>query len=164
MMPKEVVLAPSRVVGLVGVYEPGSEAIAKLWERFNAEPQAYAGLPGTGRFLGVCVELEPGDDGAMRIEYLAGVELQPDAGEYTSGNLPAGYVMREVEGGRYAAFEHHGSIEGLAATMGKIWGEWARRPEVKLRSAACLEVYDERFIEGSDESVFEILVPLADAP
>jgi AraC family transcriptional regulator len=76
------------------------------------------------------------------------------------GLVPPGMIHRVIPAGKYALFTHIGKLEGLGQTMNSIYGQWLPTSGVLLRNAPHLELYDRRFIPGSDKSEFDILLPV----
>ncbi len=64
-----------------------------------------------------------------------------------------------------ATFEHHGSLEGLAASIKKFYGEVLPASGLKHKrpwslGSLELEIYDERFILQGEESIMTIATPI----
>ena len=74
--------------------------------------------------------------------------------------VPKGMVAITIPEGRYAIFTHKGKVETIMQTMRYIFGSWLPGCEYELRDAPHLEIYDERFVYGSEDSVLEIGVPI----
>ena len=128
--------------------------IPKLWGEFIARADAIPHRAGHV-FFGV---VEPLPASAMprhgEMYYIACVEV-------TDFNaVPAGMIQRTIPAGRYAVFTHKGDIDTLGQTMAHIYGAWLPTSGIKLRSAPTLERYDQRFIPNSDQSEFDILLPV----
>jgi AraC family transcriptional regulator len=104
--------------------------------------------------LGVC--FDPGKEKSHPDEcfYIAGTEV------ISTDEIPEGMMTMTVPAGRYAVFTHRGAIEKLPMTMKYIYGSWLPKSGEKLRDAPDLEVYDQRFSPGSDDSELDIYIPV----
>jgi AraC family transcriptional regulator len=69
-------------------------------------------------------------------------------------------IKKVVPAGRYAVFTHKGKLDKLEHTMSYIYGSWLPKSGEELREAADLEIYDERFKFGSDDSELDIYIPV----
>jgi len=72
-------------------------------------------------------------------------------------------IAHIVPAARYAVFEHHGLLDKMHQTYEYIFGVWMPENGYVMADADSLEVYDERFKVGKDDSVFEIWVPITKA-
>jgi AraC family transcriptional regulator len=73
---------------------------------------------------------------------------------------PEGMVSRVAPAGKYAKFVHKGKLNTLAHTYGFIHTNWFPSSGKQRRPAPEIEVYDERFKMDSDDSEFDILIPV----
>ena len=162
MEPRFIELPEKKVVGL------GAKFISIL----SADKTNMAVIPQLwGQFMGrfgsirnkksdVCygvVEDSPGKgSGARKDElfYIACVEVSD------FGSVPQGMIHRTVPAGRYAVFTHKGVLGRLGQTMKFIYESWLPKAPVKLRDAPEVEMYDERFVPNSENSEFDILLPI----
>ena len=72
-------------------------------------------------------------------------------------DVPDGMVSEVVPAMKVAKFTHKGREQELKNTYEKIMGEWLPATGLELDwTKPTLEMYDERFKEGSDESECEI--------
>jgi AraC family transcriptional regulator len=123
------------------------DVIPELWDFLN-RMVAVLELDIEGPMYGASIM----DGDAM--SYLAGfpfVEGGPDLPSAETWLLP---------GGRYAVFEHVGSLEGLSVTLHEIFTDWLPKSGERMAEAPVLEMYDERFDSTSAASVMSIAVPL----
>lgn len=75
--------------------------------------------------------------------------------------IPDDMVQRNVAAQRYAVFTHQGKVENLRSTFEYAYKTWL--PENGLQrnyAVPFLELYDERWQGNTDESSFEIWLPL----
>ncbi len=75
-------------------------------------------------------------------------------------NVPEGLLLHKVPAGYYAVFEHKGKVENIGNTYNYIYGEWTYTSGYKPLMQDVFELYGDRFIDGSEESVTEIWIPV----
>ena len=90
------------------------------------------------------------------LSYLAGFAVGSD---WTGEEFPAAETWL-LPASRYAVFEHRGTLETLRQTMHEIFEEWLPASGLTAGPSPCLEIYDNRFVAGSVDSVMEIAVPV----
>jgi AraC family transcriptional regulator len=159
MEPRFIELPEKKVVGLgakfISIRSPernNSTVIPALWDRFIKRIGAIPNKIGRGA-MGLVEELPAAERSHPdELLYIAGAEVSSFEG------APAGMVHRVIPAGRYALFTHKGKLSGLERTMNYICGQWMPSCGLRFRKEAQLEVYDERFNPGSDDSEFDILV------
>ena len=161
MQPQFIQLPEIKVVGLgakfISAMSPdknNSDVIPKLWHQFiqridqipNRKDHASLGL----------VERLPTAD-----------KSHPDALFYIAAaqvtdldRVPTGMIHRVIPAGRYASFTHKGKLDSLPQTMKSIFVSWLPTSGVQLRPTPEIELYDERFNPGSEQSEFDILLPV----
>ncbi len=151
MEPKIVTKPAFTIVGMSYVGKNEHNEVPQLWGQFNtrmdelenAEPVAY----------GVCsAELEGAQEGEF--EYIACVAVKD------ASSVPDGMIAREIEEHKYAVFAHHGKLDTLGETYQYIYNTWIPQSEYEMGPHFELEVYGERFIHNSDESVFDIYISI----
>lgn len=146
---KFITLPAFRVMGMEYVGNNANQEISQLWQQFN---QRAGELKGEGKCAyGVCSMLPGSKAGWM--EYVAGLKVSKDV------ECPQGMVIFDVPANTYAVFEHHGSMAGLRATYEGImawWKQSGRQPAGNYD----IEVYDEKFLNFTPESVFYIYEPV----
>jgi AraC family transcriptional regulator len=162
MEPKFIQLPEKKIVGLgtkfISILSPDKNnfsTIPPLWQKFMRQISKIPHKAGDTCFG--LVESLPGNERKSHKDemfYVAGAEVTD------FGAVPAGMLQRTIPAGRFATFTFKGKLDGLEQTMNAIYGTWLPKSKVKLRDAAHLEFYDRRFIPGSDQSEFDILLPV----
>jgi AraC family transcriptional regulator len=162
MEPKFIELPEQKVVGMgakfVSILSPDRNnfnVIPALWGQFMSRIGEIKHRKGELCF-GLVEMLPEGEDKSHIDEmfYIACAEVSNfDA-------VPPGMIHRVIPMGRYACFSHKGKLDRLEHTMNFIHGSWVPKSNVRLREAPELELYDERFIPDSDNSEFDILLPI----
>lgn len=156
MQPKFVEIPAQKAVGLGGVFAPGdSAAIGALWDKFipRLKEVVQANSPVA---YGICMPNHPEIpvDSADRFVYVAALPVA----EY--GVKPDDFINCEISAGRYAVFTHKGPIEKICHTINYIWGTWLPTATVERREAPDFELYDHRFQPASEDSEFDIYIPI----
>jgi AraC family transcriptional regulator len=162
MQPKFVDLPEMKMVGLgttfISAQSPDKNNMKKipaLWGQFMSQISRIANRTGDACY-GLVEGLPEGESKSHPDEmfYIACVEVK------SIDSVPSGMIQRVVPAGRYASFTHNGKLDGLEQTMNYIYRSWVPKSDVKLRKAPHLELYDRRFVPGSDQSEFDILLPV----
>jgi AraC family transcriptional regulator len=141
-----------KAVGLsyVGKNEHGE--IGQMWGRFNQQCQAIKSINEKEAF-GLCFSTVEGPSRPGEFEYVACFEVADDTA------IPAGMVYRQVPAYQYAVFTHHGKLDTLGETYQFIYNTALAQAGLKMHPDKFdMEVYDEDFQLGSDESKFYIYV------
>lgn len=124
------------------------EKLPPLWDAFMARAGEVA-----EREEGVAFGVIRRDDQRV-LRYLAGV-VAPTA------QLPSEMTHVVVPPAQYAIFEHRGRSETLDHTVNYIYSSWLFQSGMRHTYGPDLEIYDERFIPDSDESMFLYAIPVA---
>ncbi len=160
--PKLIDLPEMKIAGLgtkfISVLSPdknNSSVIPKLWHDFVARQDEITNKKGKGA-LGVveCLPNTIGKPQGPELFYIACVEVAD------LNSIPAAMISRVIPAGRHALFTHVGKLDKLDATMKFIHGVWLPQSGMSRRDAPEIEVYDERFNPNSDQSEFDILLPV----
>jgi len=158
---KEEIMQPTivnrpafKAVGLsyVGKNEHGE--IGQMWGRFNQTCGPIKNINRKEAF-GLCFSTVEGPSRPGEFEYVACFEVVDDK------DVPAGMVYRRVPAYKYAVFTHHGKLDSLHETYQYIYNTGLAQAGLKPHSDKFdMEVYDEDFWLGSDESKFYIYVAI----
>lgn len=70
-------------------------------------------------------------------------------------------TVMTIPSGTYAMFAHKCQVEKIGLTMKYIYGSWLPKSGMRLRDAPELEIYDQRFRPGSEDSEVDIYIPVA---
>ncbi len=131
---------------------PADDTIGELWGVLMARIPAV-GVP-MNWMIGVTAPTN-NPENPYEMSYFAGMAVD---------ELPEdlqGLAVYELEGARYATFEHHGSMTKVGDSVRTFYGELLPRSGYRVTDAPHLEVYDERFTMD-DDSVFRFAAPIAD--
>jgi predicted transcriptional regulator YdeE/DNA-binding transcriptional MerR regulator len=154
-MQPEIVNRPAfKAIGLsyVGKNEHGE--IGQMWGRFNQQCQAIQSINDKEAF-GLCFSTVEGPSRPGEFEYVACFEVADDK------VIPPGMVYRRVPAYKYAVFTHHGKLDNLGETYQYIYNTGLAQAGLKPHPDKYdMEVYDEDFKLGSDESKFYIYVAI----
>jgi predicted transcriptional regulator YdeE/DNA-binding transcriptional MerR regulator len=152
MQPQIVNRPAFKAVGLsyVGKNEHGE--ISQMWGRFNQISHAIKSINDREAF-GLCFSTVEGPSQPGEFEYVACFEVADDE------DVPTGMVYRQVPAYKYAVFTHHGKLDTLGETYHYIYNTGLAQAGLKPHPDKFdMEVYDEDFKLGSDESRFYIYV------
>ena len=139
------------VIGLeteTTVQETQSEKnkLPKLWKDFMRRIEELKNLT-PGIHYGLCITT-----GECSFKYIAcsAVDDKED--------IPPGMVKHKVPKAMYAVVSHKGKLDTLGQTYGKM--EQDMKKKGLKENSTWLEVYDKRYKENSDDSIFEIWAAL----
>jgi predicted transcriptional regulator YdeE/DNA-binding transcriptional MerR regulator len=152
MQPKIVNRPAFKAIGLsyVGKNEHGE--IGQMWGRFNQNCQGIKHINDKEAF-GLCFSTVEGPARPGEFEYVACFEVADDH------SIPPGMVYRQVPAYQYAVFTHYGKLDKLGETYQFIYNTGLAQAGLKPHPDKFdMEVYDEDFKLGSDESRFYIYV------
>ena len=159
--PKYVEYEEDILVGEGGSFgdEPFLE-ITQLWKNFMPRATKIRNAK-RGYSLGVCCRQHPdiplgeGDS----FVYIAGLPVSKPE------EIPEGMVSMKIPASTYAVFTHKGPLDKLPHTIDYIWGTWVpNNAELHKKDAPDFELYDERFNPLSEESEFDIYIPVSRVP
>lgn len=153
MEPKFITKPAFKAVGMSYVGKNEGGEIPQMWGVFNQRGGEIPAVENSDAF-GLCFSnIEGAAEGEF--EYVAAFEVKDDQ------NIPEGMVYRQVPEYKYAVFTHHGKLDKLGETYEYIYNTWLPQSGLEIHpSKYDMEVYDERFIVGSDDSAFDIYLAL----
>ncbi len=161
MEAKIVELDAMVVVGIQSFFSTKYNIICKLWGKFTPRENEIKDITNEKVCFGLCFdgeiiknEADPKDI-EHQFFYLAGLSVK------SIDNIPEGMTYKNIPAHKYAKFTHKGSISKLGETYNYIFVKWLAESEYKYDEAACdIEWYDERFKPDSEDSEFDIYVPI----
>jgi predicted transcriptional regulator YdeE/DNA-binding transcriptional MerR regulator len=152
MQPKIVNRPAFKAIGLSYVGKNEHHEISQMWDRFNQQSRAIQSINDKEAF-GLCFSTVEGPSRPGEFEYVSCFEVADDQ------SIPAGMVYRQVPAYKYAVFTHHGKLDTLGETYQFIYNTGLAQAGLKPHPDKFdMEVYDEDFKLGSDESKFYIYV------
>lgn len=155
MEPKIITKPKFTVIGLRYFGTNEHQEISELWGLYNSRVKASAGIENdTGEAaIGLCITPEDApDDGSF--EYVAGAIVSE------VGDVPEGFVVRQMPAYTYAVFAHKGDLTGLKETYAYIYESWLPQSGYKLAAKIDFEYYNEDFKNFAPDSVFYIYLPI----
>lgn len=151
----EVVGLGTKFISILSPEKNNHLVIPKLWDEYLSRQKEITNKS-KPYDLGVCMPV--GNDMPKshpdECFYLACTEVKDLA------HVPLGMVTRTIPAGEYAVFTHKGLLSKLDHTMNYIYGSWLPKSGRKLREAPDLELYDQRFNPNSEQSEFDIYIPI----
>ena len=143
-----------KAIGLSYVGKNEHDEIGQMWGLFNARAGEIERSNSKEAF-GLCFSTVEGPARPGEFEYMAGFEVAND------NAIPAGMVCRQVPEHQYAVFTHRGKLDSLPETYQFIYHTGLAQAGLKPHSDKFdMEVYDEDFMLGSDESKLYIYVAI----
>lgn len=130
--------------------------ISPLWDRFFEDSHLIKNRT-SKRTIGYCIPLERSNsprNHADECYYMACAEIG------NRNEIPSGMEVRSVSSGKYAIFTHKGKLDQLEYTLRYIYGPWLLKSKAQLRNEPDLEIYDQRFNPDSEDSEFDICIPI----
>lgn len=145
----------ARFISIMSPDADNSKVIPALWHQFVNRIDEIPGRVGHASY-GLVGELPPAQRTGAKGElfYVACVTVRADA------QPPAGMIRQAIPAGKYAVFTHHGKLDTLGKTMHDIYAVWLPQSGMQRRHAPDIEVYDQRFKLDSDDSEFDICLPV----
>jgi AraC family transcriptional regulator len=149
-MYKEILKSSMKFIGIgtnTTVQNAGKDCPV-VWEQFMKRIKEIDNLTGGMKSYGISMEA---NEKECSFRYIASGEVS----EFE--NIPEGMEKVEIPETKYLAFTHKGSLEKLGETYGGIMEE---TKDMDIDRNFWIEVYDERYKGNTDESEFEIWIPL----
>jgi predicted transcriptional regulator YdeE/DNA-binding transcriptional MerR regulator len=152
MQPAIVNRPAFKAIGISYVGKNEHDEIGQMWGRFNERSNEIKTINEREGF-GLCFSTVAGPARPGEFEYVACLEVADDS------TVPTGMVYRQVPAYKYAVFTHHGKLDKLGETYQFIYNTGLAQAGLKPHPVKFdMEVYDEAFKAGSDESRFYIYV------
>ncbi|MDD4156832.1 MAG: AraC family transcriptional regulator [Candidatus Cloacimonetes bacterium] len=153
MKPQIIEKPEFKVIGLKCTTTMADNIIPRLWDDFNK--RCCEVKNGFDLWIGVCPYVEMTDmNNETPFDYIAGRAVN------NFNDIPKDMVTWTVPASKYAIFTHKGSLENLNQTYKYIFCVWAKESEYEISNADQLEIYDERFKFGQEDSEFDIYIPI----
>jgi AraC family transcriptional regulator len=159
MQPEYVELDDMTVVGLSSIVSMKCNLIPQLWERFmpRGTEIKHVAIPGVA--LEVSYDMEKISKEGEKEDWLF-FDLVGYAVSSTE-DIPEGMAYKIVPAHKYAKFVHKGPISKIMETYNYIYQEWLPESGHEQDMEACgVEWYDYRFKMESEDSQFDIYVPI----
>ena len=150
------------VVGMQSLISSKHNLIPKLWGRFMSRDKEVKHMSNKNAAFGVSFDMQeiPSEGEYAKKEYqffyLVGLAVD------STDNIPEGMTYKKVPAHKYAKFTHKGLLSKLEKTYNDIFSGWLPASEYEYAgdSGCDLEWYDDRFKMDSEESEFDIYVPI----
>ena len=152
MQPTIVSRPAFKAIGISYIGKNEHDEIGQMWGRFNRRSKEIQSINETEAF-GLCFSTIAKPALPGEFEYVACLEVADDSA------VPTGMVYRQVPAYKYAVFTHHGKLDKLGETYQFIYNTGLAQAGLKPHPDKFdMEVYDEGFTLGSDESKYYIYV------
>lgn len=143
-----------QTAGLEAKNTMDGEVIMNLWQSFVAMVDKVTEPVGENLYGITYMDKDYDPEKMVGYSYFVGIQVQDKS------ECPEGMIMHKVPASAYAVFEHKGKIETIDETYNYIFTDWVNMSRCTPATQDVFEVYDERFSQGSDDSIVEIWVPL----
>ncbi|MBK9205178.1 MAG: effector binding domain-containing protein [Candidatus Obscuribacter sp.] len=153
--PEIVTRKEEYAIGMGDSFKPkDTKSIQAHWDKFK--PRMHEVACNGHYAFGICTNKSCGIEPKAEDHfiYVAALPVSAEAA------VPPGMVKVKLEAGEYARFTHKGPVREIPRTVSYIWGQWQPDAPYKLRECPDFELCDERFNPDSDDSEFDIYVPL----
>lgn len=152
--PEIVELGDMTVVGLQMLYSLKCNLIPQLWERFTPRIHEIKDVAREDVGLEVSYDMW-GSEEKETFFVIAGLIVN------STEHIPEGMTYKHISAHKYAKFTHRGPISEIYSTYNHIYKEWLPASEYEHDDQGCeVEWYDERFKMESEDSEFDIYVPI----
>lgn len=152
---KKVIGMGTRFISALSPDRNNNTVIPYLWGKYNPRSQEIkARLGPVDMGIVICIEDEKEKSHPDECFYMACAEVKSTA------DIPQGMMAMTIPAGNYAVFTHKGTVDKISLTMKYIYGSWLPKSGKKLREAPEIEIYDQRFKPGSEDSEFDIYIPI----
>ena len=153
MEPKFKKLDEMVVVGLQALNTCQHNVIPRLWQRFLQREREVRHVAVKNVGLGVSFGIEK-KESESEFFHLVGHIVN------STEDIPEGMTYRRIPAHDYAVFTHKGPLSALGKTYDFIYGERLPKSDYEYDDSNEIEWYDDRFDPVSEDSEFEIYVPI----
>ena len=147
MEPRIIFKPAFTVVGLLQDKDDIDTSVEGLWESLGARLSEIIGADPDVGFEVHFME----EDGHR---YLVGFAVLKQS------TVPKGMTAINFDAYNYAVIPHQGSLDGIADTLAGFDSDWLPTSGYQRDEATYFEVYDDRFVPNSPDSLISIYVPL----
>lgn len=158
MNPKIIELKKKKLVGMSIKTSLANNNIPQLWNDFMLRIDEITNSQNSG-----CYEVHPFDSEFKMENFTENMEFEKWAAvEVTDiDSVPEGLKGLTIEGGKYAVFEHKGTMKNIQMTFDYAYGTWLTNSEYEIDTRADFECYGKRYL-GSEhpESITELWIPI----
>ncbi len=155
MKPRIAELGELKVIGLKCVTTMKENKIPQLWNEFNKRCYQVPNRTEDHRAFGICPYVDMKDfDEETPFEHIVGLSVS------TLEHVPEGMITHVVPSAKYAVFTHKGALDTLGDTYNEIFRSALAENGLEMDAKAQLELYDDRFKYGQEDSEMDIYIPI----
>ena len=148
--PRFEIAAARRFMGIRKRYDmEDPSGIPDQWQHFVGHLGSISNQVGTSTY-GLIMNVDP--EGTF--EYMSAVQVREGA------TAQDGLETVDLEGQRYAVFQHTDHVSTIRHTMGWIWNEWLPNSGYNPPEAPSMEVYGTNFDPITGSGGFEVWIPV----
>jgi len=158
MKPKIIELEKKKLIGISVKTSLAQNNIPQLWNTFMPRIDEIVNKIDSG-----CYEIHPFDSEFKMENFTEDMEFEKWAAVEVDNfnNIPDGLKALTIEGGKYAIFEHKGTMSNIQFSFDYVYGTWLPNSEYKLDQRADFEVYGKQYYGPENpESITELWIPI----
>ena len=158
MAPRILEIEKKNLVGVSVKTSLSNNNIPQLWKDFIPRIEGVPNNKNTG-----CYEINPFDSAFKMEDFTEDMEFNKWAAVEVTDfeNIPDGLKSVVIEGGKYAVFEHKGSMGKIQLSFDYIYGTWLPNSTYKLDKKASFERYGEQYFGPENpDSITEMWIPI----
>ncbi|WP_175418850.1 AraC family transcriptional regulator [Aureibaculum algae] len=158
MKPKIIELEKKKLVGISVKTSLAQNNIPQLWNTFMPRIEEIANKIDSG-----CYEIHPFDSEFKMENFTEDMEFEKWAAVEVDNldNIPDGLKGITIESGKYAVFEHKGTMSNIQFSFDYAYGTWLPNSGYELAKRADFERYgDQYFGPEHSESITELWIPI----
>ena len=158
MKPKIIEIEKKKLVGLYVNTSLANNNIPQLWNDFMPRIEEITNKQNTG-----CYEIHPFDSEFKMENFTENMEFEKWAAVEVANfdYIPEGLKSLTIEGGKYAVFEHKGTMNNIQMSFDYAYGTWLPNSEYEIDKRADFECYGEKYLGPEHpESITELWIPI----
>lgn len=126
------------------------QVIPELWNRLCGDPVLFDEMQiGNATYGVIYGRPETQRSHPDELQYIAGVKVEATV------EPREGLSKHEIPESWFAVFSHHGPMERIHETVRWIYRQWLPASDYEHAGVADVEIYDQRFQPGREDSVME---------
>lgn len=158
MKPRIIELENKKLIGASVKTSLANNNIPQLWNDFMSRIEEIKNNQNTG-----CYEIHLFDSEFKMENFTEDMEFKKWVAVEVANfdSIPKGLKSLTIEGGKYAVFEHKGTMSNIQMTFDYAYGTWLTNSEYEIDKRADFECYGEKYFGPEHpESITELWIPI----
>ena len=158
MQPRIVEIGKKKLIGMSVMTSLAKNNIPQLWNDFMPRIKEIANNVDSGFY-----EVHPFDPEFKMENFTEDMEFEKWAAVEVDGigTIPNGLRSITIEGGKYAVFEHKGTMDNIQMSFDYAYGTWLPNSGYEMDRIADFERYGEHYFGPENpDSITEIWIPI----